>query len=592
MDERSYTIQINDETYPAVQGQTILDVAESHDCYIPHICKHPNLMPIQTCDTCMVEVNVQLVRSCATGSEPGMIVNTKSELAKEAQLEAMSRILRNHQLYCTVCDNNNGNCVVHNTAEYLEIEHQKYEFKPKPYPPDLSHPMYRYEPDQCILCGRCVEACQDLQVSEVLSIDWNRENPRVIWDNDVPIDQSSCVSCGHCVTVCPCNALMEKSMLGEAGYMTGIPADVLEPMINITKEVEPGYKEIFAVSEIEASMRKTRIKRTKTVCTYCGVGCSFEVWTKGRKILKIEPQPEAPVNGISTCVKGKWGWDFVNSEERLTRPLIRKGDKFVEASWEEALGFISKKLNELKEKYGPDSIGFIASSKCTNEENYIFQKFARSVIQTNNVDNCSRYCQSPASMALMRAVGYSGDSGTIQDIASAGLVIVVGANPAESHPVLTTRIKRAHKLFGQKLAVVDLRKNELARKANLHLHPKPGTDLVWISAITKYIIDQSWEAKEFIQARVNGYEEFVQSLQKFTLEYAEEVTGLTKEEQIKLATMIHEADGMCILWASLPTWCCPHRRVWKKTGRSPTRNGGFSGCTKCLSRWANAGRTG
>lgn len=381
-------------------------------------------------------------------------------------------------------------------------------------------------------------------------------------------------------------------MLGEAGYMTGIPADVLEPMINITKEVEPGYKEIFAVSEIEASMRKTRIKRTKTVCTYCGVGCSFEVWTKGRKILKIEPQPEAPVNGISTCVKGKWGWDFVNSEERLTRPLIRKGDKFVEASWEEALGFISKKLNELKEKYGPDSIGFIASSKCTNEENYIFQKFARSVIQTNNVDNCSRYCQSPASMALMRAVGYSGDSGTIQDIASAGLVIVVGANPAESHPVLTTRIKRAHKLFGQKLAVVDLRKNELARKANLHLHPKPGTDLVWISAITKYIIDQSWEAKEFIQARVNGYEEFVQSLQKFTLEYAEEVTGLTKEEQIKLATMIHEADGTCILWASLPTWCCPHRRVWKKTGRSPTRNGGFSGCTKCLSRWANAGRTG
>lgn len=187
----------------------------------------------------------------------------------------MSRILKNHELYCTVCDNNNGNCVVHNTAEYLEIEHQKYKFEAKPYPPDNSHPFYRYEPDQCILCGRCVEACQDLQVNETLTIDWEREAPRVIWDNDVPIDESSCVSCGHCVTVCPCNALMEKSMLGEAGYLTGIPANMLGPMIDLTKEVEPGYKEIFAISEMEAPMRKARIKRTKTVCTYCGVSTQF-----------------------------------------------------------------------------------------------------------------------------------------------------------------------------------------------------------------------------------------------------------------------------------------------------------------------------
>lgn len=549
MDERTYSIQIDDQTFTALPGQSILDAAESNDFFIAHICKHPNLQPIQTCDTCMVEVNGQLVRSCVTPCEPGMKVTTNSDIVKEAQLEAMSRILVNHELYCTVCDNNNGNCVVHNTAEHLQIEHQKYDFRPKPYPADFSHPFYRYEPDQCILCGRCVESCQDLQVSEVIHIDWSREIPRVVWDDDVPIDQSSCVSCGHCVTVCPCNALMEKSMLGEAGYMTGIPADVLEPMINITKVVEPGYQEIFAVSEVEASMRKTRIKKTKTVCTFCGVGCSFEVWTKGRKILKIEPQAEAPVNGISTCVKGKFGWDFVNSEERLTKPLIRQGHKFVEATWEEALTFISNRLSEIKGEYGPDSIGFIASSKCTNEENYLYQKFVRSIIGTNNVDNCSRYCQSPASMALMRTVGYSGDSGTIQDIANAGLVLVVGANPAESHPVLTTRIKRANKLFGQKLAVVDLRKNELAQRADIHLHPKPGSDLVWLSAITKYIIDQGWAADEFIQARVNGYDEYVKSLQKFTLEYAEEVTGLTKEEMINLATMIHEADGTCILWA-------------------------------------------
>ncbi|WP_461611892.1 formate dehydrogenase subunit alpha [Cytobacillus kochii] len=549
MRKSSYKIQINGQVYDAEADQSILDVAETHGINIPHVCKHPNLQSIQTCDTCFVEVDGQLTRACATTCEPDMNVTTSSELAKEAQLEAMSRILKNHELYCTVCDNNNGNCVIHNTAEDLQIEHPKYEFKPKPYPPDTSHPMYRYEPDQCILCGQCVEACQDLQVSEVLSIDWKRENPRVIWDNDVPIDQSSCVSCGHCVTVCPCNALMEKSMLGNAGYMTGIPGKVLEPMINITKEVEPGYKEIFAISEVEASMRKTRIKRTKTVCTYCGVGCSFEIWTKGREILKVQPQSEAPANGISTCVKGKWGWDFVNSEERLTKPLIRNGDKFVEATWDEALSFISNKLAETKAKHGPDSIGFIASSKCTNEDNYIYQKFARAVIQTNNVDNCSRYCQSPASVALLRTVGYSGDSGTIQDIGKAGLVLVIGANPTESHPVLSTRVKRANKLYGQKLAVADLRKTELAERADLHLHPKPGSDLVWISAITKYIIDQGWEDKEFLKNRVNGYDEYVKSLNKFTLDYAEKASGLTKEKLINLASMIHEADGTCILWA-------------------------------------------
>ncbi|MBA4494778.1 formate dehydrogenase subunit alpha [Paenactinomyces guangxiensis] len=549
MSDQGFSIQINDKEFRAEKGQTILDVAMSQDHYIPAICFHSNLGIIMTCDTCFVEVNGELKRACSEEAQPGMVVNTLTSRAREAQLEAMSRILKNHELYCTVCDNNNGNCVVHNTAEYLQLDHQKYEFTPKPYPPDNSHPMYRYEPDQCILCGRCVEACQDLQVSEVLSIDWNRDVPRVIWDNDVPIDQSSCVSCGHCVTVCPCNALMEKSMLGEAGYMTGMPFDVLEPMINLTKEVEPGYKEIFALSEVEAAMREPRIKRTKTVCTYCGVGCSFEIWTKGRKILKVEPQVEAPVNGISTCVKGKWGWDFINSEERLTKPLIRKGDKFVEATWDEALDLITGRLSELKEKHGPDSIGYIASSKCTNEENYLFQKFARAVMDTNNVDNCSRYCQSPATAGLMRTVGIGGDAGTIHDIASADLVLVIGANPAESHPVLATRIKRAHKLFGQKLIVSDLRMNELAQRADVYLHPEPATDLIWLNAVSKYIIDQGWEDKDFIKERVHGFEEYVKSLEKYTLEFAAEKTGISKEELVKVATMITEAKSVCGLWA-------------------------------------------
>lgn len=543
------SMQINDKSWQVEEGQTILDVARANDVFIPAICYHPNLGSTQACDTCLVEVDGKLVRACATQAQPGMTVNLESELVKDAQYEAMSRILKNHELYCTVCDNNNGNCTVHNTTELMGIDHQKYPFEPKPYEADMSHPMYRYEPDQCILCGRCVEACQDLQVNETLSIDWSREHPRVIWDNDVPIDQSSCVSCGHCVTVCPCNALMEKSMLGEAGFLTGIQPDTLLPMIDMTKEVEPGYKGIFAISEIEATMRHFRIKRTKTVCTYCGVGCSFEVWTKGRDILKIEPQTEAPVNGISTCVKGKWGWDFVNSEERLTKPLIRKGDRFVESSWDEALDLIASKLGGIKEQYGPQSIGYIASSKCSNEENYLFQKFARAVMHSNNVDNCSRYCQSPATSGLMRTVGHGGDAGTIHDIAASDLVMIIGANPAESHPVLATRIKRAHKLHGQKLVVLDLRKNELAQRADMFVQPKPGTDLILLQSLSKYFIDQGWEDNTFLQNRVNGFEEYAASLQTYTLEYASDMTGLPKEEIIQLARMIHEAKSMCILWA-------------------------------------------
>ncbi|MDP4162148.1 MAG: formate dehydrogenase subunit alpha [Bacillota bacterium] len=549
MNEENISFQFNGKEYLAKSGQTILDAAREQDVFIPGICYHPNLGTIQTCDTCYVNVNGEMVRSCATKVENGMTVDTISDPVKDAQNEAISRILKNHELYCTVCDNNNGNCTIHNTVELMQVEHQKYPFQAKPYPPDNSHPLYRYEPDQCILCGRCVEACQDLQVNETLTIDWSREAPRVIWDNDVPIDQSSCVSCGHCVSVCPCNALMEKSMLGNAGFLTGIPPKVLGPMIDLTKEVEPGYMEIFAISEMEASMRKARIKRTKTVCTYCGVGCSFEVWTKDREILKIQTHTEAPVNGISTCVKGKWGWDFVNSEDRLTKPLIRQGDEFVEASWEEALQLIASKLTTIKEEHGAHSIGYIASSKCSNEENYLFQKFARAIMGSNNVDNCSRYCQSPATAGLMRTVGLGGDSGTIEDIMTSELVIVIGANPAESHPVLATRIKRSHKLHGQKLIVADIRGHELAERADFRIHPKPGTDLIWLNAITKFIIDQGWEDRTFLNNRVNGVEVYVQSLEKFTLSYAEEKSGLAKEDLIKLATMIHEAKSVCALWA-------------------------------------------
>jgi formate dehydrogenase major subunit len=479
-----------------------------------------------------------------------MNVHTKTAAADAARRQAFDRILANHMLYCSVCDNNNGNCTIHNTTKMLAVEHQKIPFRPKPYEVDNSNPFYRYDPDQCLLCGRCVEACQNVQVNETLTINWEDEHPRVLWDGGATIGESSCVSCGHCVNVCPCNALMEKSMLGHAGFFSALPKKALDGMIKVVKEIEPatGYGPMLQVSEAESAMRNSRIRRTKTVCTYCGVGCSFNVWTKDRHILKIAPE-NGPTNGISTCVKGKFGWDFVNSLDRLTTPLIREGDTFRNASWDEALQLIARRLLEIKAQHGPDAIALISSSKCTNEESYLMQKLARAVIGTNNIDNCSRYCQAPATVGLFRTVGYGGGSGSIADIAQADLVLIIGSNTAESHPVLAARVKSAHKLRGQKLIVADLREHEMARRADLFLRPRPGTDLVWLSAISRYLLEEGLANTPFLDQWVNGLTDYRTSLAPFTLDAAERTCGLSVETLKQVAHMIADADRLCILWA-------------------------------------------
>jgi formate dehydrogenase major subunit len=556
------TVSLNGANLPAHLGEPLIDVLNRHAAatstrQVPQVCYLPQMGPIQSCDTCIVEVNGELVRACGTQVATGMIVSTESHAADIAQREAFDRILQNHDLYCTVCDNNNQNCTVHNTTADLDVKHQARPFLHKPYPQDHSNPFYRYDPDQCILCGRCVEACQNVQVNETLTINWESAHPRVLWDGGDKIEGSSCVSCGHCVTVCPCNALMENSMIGHAGYLTNLPAKVLDDMIDVVKAIEPsiGYGPILVLSETEAEMRKARVKRTKTVCTYCGVGCSFDVWTRDRHILKIEPMHGA-VNGISTCIKGKFAWDFINSDDRLTSPLLRKGDTFVAISWDEALQVIHDKFTQIKRDHGPDALAFIASSKCTNEESYLMQKLARAVIGTNNIDNCSRYCQTPASKGLQRTVGYGADSGSISDIEQAALVVIIGSNTAESHPVLATRVKRSHKHRGQRLIVADLRKHEMAERADIFIRPNPSTDEVWLSTVAKYILDNGLAKMDFVHEWVNHFDEYAKSLEPFTIEYCESVTGISADTLIKVAKEIASAKSVCVLWAMGVTQHC------------------------------------
>ena len=523
---------------------------------VPHVCFDAALGPIQTCDTCWVSVDGAPARACAVPVRAGLQVDTFDAQATDMREEGMHRILGHHNLYCTVCDRSNGDCPVHNATKHVGVEHQRYPFERKPYDRDASHPFYQYDPQQCILCGKCVEACQEVQVTETLSIDWDLETPRVVWDGGVPAGESSCVGCGHCVTVCPCNALMEKSMIGQAGHFTALPDDVFYPAVDVIKGIEPyiGNAPIFGLSDAEAAMREASITKTKTVCTYCGVGCAFDVWTRERRVLKIEPTGEGPANGISTCIKGKFGWDFVNSPERLRQPLVRTpdgqgGETFRPASWDDALETVARRMRAIADEHGPDSVAFIASSKATNEESYLVQKLARAVFGTNNVDNCSRYCQAPATMGLWRTVGYGGDAGTMDDIRAADLVLMVGTNTDQSHPVLAAHLRAAQKKRGQTHIVADLRKHLTAERADVFIRPTPGTDLIWLSAVSKHILDEGWEDRAFLDAHVNHEGAYRESLAPFTLAYAEAQTGIPQETLVDVARRIATAETVCALWA-------------------------------------------
>ena len=548
------TVEVDGRQVPATDGRPLVEAlraaGQEGGSPFPAVCYLAPLGPLQTCDTCVVEVDGEVVRSCALPASEGLTVSTNGRSAP-AREQAAQRLVHQHSLYCTICDHNDGGCTLKKGIEASGLRQERMPFAPAPDGIDDSNPFYRYDPDQCIACGRCVEACQDVQVTETLSIDWDAESPRVLWDGGKAIGESSCVSCGHCVTVCPCNALMEKSMLGRHGLFTAWPGDVREQAIDLVKAIEPttGYGPLYAVSDAEAKARTATTSRTKTVCTYCGVGCSFEVETHGREILRIQPSEDGPANSISTCVKGKFGWDHINAEDRLTLPLVRDGHRFREVSWEEAFDVVATRLREIVEESGSDSVSVVGSSKATNEESYLTQKLARQVIGTHNTDNCSRYCQAPATQGLWRTVGYGGDAGSISDMERAELVLVVGSNTSESHPVIAARLRRAQKLGGHQIVVADLRRHELAQRADVYLKPAPGTDLVWLSAVTRYILDQGWEDRDFLDGRVSGLEDYRASLEPFTLEYAQERTGIPVETLQDVARRVAEAGSVVGLWA-------------------------------------------
>jgi formate dehydrogenase alpha subunit len=346
-------LTIDDKIVTAQEGMTIFQAAQAAGIEIPHLCYHEKLPPSGACRMCVVEVEraKSLVASCAYPVSEGMKVKTNTERVMKARRLALELLLSDHPLDCMTCERA-GNCKLQDYAYEYGISESRFVGERHHYSMDISNPFIVRDFNKCILCGRCVAACDSIQVSEALDFANRGFETKLIAGADQPLEDSPCVFCGRCVSVCPVAALVEKQAVGQG--------------------------------------RSWEMEKVRTICNYCGCGCTIELNIKDGKIVKVTNVEDSPVGEGSLCVKGKFGWDFIHSADRLETPLIKENGEFREASWDEALDLVTTRFAEIVSKHGSDSLGLLSSAKCSNEENYLMQKFARAVIGTNNVDHCAR----------------------------------------------------------------------------------------------------------------------------------------------------------------------------------------------------------
>lgn len=466
------TLEIDGIRVRVPEGTSVLRAASVAGIRIPKLCATDTLKAFGSCRLCIVEVEGRkgYPASCTTLVEEGMKVRTHSERLEKLRKGIMELYISDHPLDCLTCPAN-GNCELQDMAGYVGLREVRYGFDGKNHlnmPKDESNPYFTFDPSKCIVCYRCVRACDEIQNTIALTVEGRGFASLVKPGPTGKFATSECVSCGACVLACPTSALMEKSVIEQ-----GIPD-----------------------------------RSVRTTCAFCGVGCSFNAEVKGNKVVRMTPNKEGGANHGHSCVKGRFAWVYVYSKDRITKPMIRKSidEPWKEVSWEEAINYVAKEFKRIQEKYGKYAIGAITSSRCTNEEVYMIQKLVRAVFGNNNVDTCARVCHSPTGYGLKAAFGTSAGTNNFDSVRWADVIMVVGANPTEGHPVFGSLLKRRLR-EGAKLIVIDPRKIELVEtphiRADYHLQLRPGTNVAILNAMAHTIVSEGLENKEFIEQRCN-----------------------------------------------------------------------------------------
>jgi formate dehydrogenase alpha subunit len=507
-----HTLVINGSECSFTPGDTILQVAERNGVDIPTLCHLKGFTPTGACRICVVEVKGarNLLPACATPAAPNMVVETDSGRAVKSRRINIELLLASGNHNCLTCEAN-GNCRLQELAYRYQVETVRFPESPPRYPTETENPLIIRDFSRCILCGRCVQACNEVQVNNAISYGYRGAASKIVAVGDLPYHESDCVFCGECVQVCPVGALIEKQSRFQA--------------------------------------RQWEVEKVQTTCTYCGVGCQIHLHVKDNKIVKVTGVEGAAPNFGSLCVKGRFGYDFINDPDRLTAPLIRENGTFRQASWDEALSVVAGKLSEIKQKHGPDSIGVFSSAKITNEENYLAQRFTRAVIGTNNIDHCARLCHASTVAGLAIAFGSGAMTNPIADIEKSELILVTGSNTTEAHPVISSLIKRTVETGEAKLIVVDPRKIPLTGFATLWLRQNLGTDVAWANGMMHVIIKENLYDATYIESRTEGFDALKDTVENYPPDYVAKITGIPADALIKAARMYASAHPASIFFA-------------------------------------------
>jgi formate dehydrogenase major subunit len=519
----SVTLEIDGVSITVPAGTSVMRASTEAGINVPKLCATDSLEAFGSCRVCLVEIEGRkgYPASCTTPVENGMKVKTQTPKLADIRRGMMELYISDHPLDCLTCPTN-GNCELQDVAGLVGLREVRYGYQGKNHldlKKDESNPYFTYDASKCIVCNRCVRACEETQGTFALTIDGRGFDSRVAAGQNDSFMESDCVSCGACVQACPTATLTEKSviMMGQAEH-----------------------------SKI-------------TTCAYCGVGCAFKAEMKGNEVVRMVPWKDGQANHGHSCVKGRFAWGYATHKDRMLNPMIRKKitDPWQEVSWEEAIGYAASEFRRIQDKHGRDSIGGITSSRCTNEEVYLVQKLVRAAFGNNNVDTCARVCHSPTGYGLKQTLGESAGTQTFDSVMHADVIMVIGANPAVAHPVFASQMKRRLRQ-GAKLIVVDPRTTEMVKsphvQADYHLKLKPGTNVAIISALAHVVVTEGLCSEAYIAERCDAqsfkdWKEFV-SRPENSPEALAEVTGVPAET-VRSAARLYATGGNAAIYYGL-----------------------------------------